>query len=154
MPPLTQEPNLASLLDLVALGTIADVVKLDDNNRVLVHKGLQRIRNGRGCAGIHALLQVAQRDFQRVSAYELGFILGPRLNAAGRLDDMSLGIECLITDDEACASRIALQLDTLNHKRREIEAGMQTTAQAMLENALSSESVLGTPCPRRQARPA
>jgi single-stranded-DNA-specific exonuclease len=134
-----QEPNLASLLDLVALGTIADVVKLDDNNRVLVHKGLQRIRNGRGCAGIRALLQVAQRDFQRVSAYELGFILGPRLNAAGRLDDMSLGIECLITDDEACASRIALQLDTLNHKRREIEAGMQTTAQVMLENAFSAD---------------
>ncbi|SEK40520.1 single-stranded-DNA-specific exonuclease RecJ [Nitrosovibrio tenuis] len=137
--PPRKEPNLASLLDLVALGTIADVVKLDDNNRILVHKGLQRIRHGRCCAGIHALLEVARRDFRRVSAYELGFILGPRLNAAGRLDDMGVGIQCLITDDAACASRIALQLDALNHKRREIEADMQTTALAMLENAFSAQ---------------
>jgi single-stranded-DNA-specific exonuclease len=134
-----KEPNLASLLDLVALGTIADVVKLDDNNRILVHKGLQRIRNGRGCAGIHALLEIARRDFRHVSAYELGFILGPRLNAAGRIDDMTLGIECLITDDASGASRIALQLDALNHKRREIEANMHNTAQSMLENALSAQ---------------
>jgi len=135
--PPRKEPNLASLLDLVALGTIADVVKLDGNNRLLVHKGLQRIRSGGACAGIRALLGIARRDFRQASVYELGFILGPRLNAAGRLDDMTLGIECLITDDEAYASRIALQLDALNHKRREIEGNMQTTAQAMLENALS-----------------
>ena len=134
--PPQKEPNLASLLDLVALGTVADVVKLDENNRILVHQGLQRIRKGRGCAGVNALLQVAQRDFQRVSAYELGFMLGPRLNAAGRLDDMSLGIECLITDDASRASQIALQLDTLNRKRREIEADMQDSALTMLENAL------------------
>lgn len=134
--PPQKEPNLASLLDLVALGTVADVVKLDDNNRILVHQGLQRIRKGRGCAGVNALLQVAQRDFKRVSAYELGFMLGPRLNAAGRLDDMSLGIECLITDDASRASQIALQLDALNRKRREIEANMQDSALTMLENAL------------------
>ncbi|MDE2365506.1 MAG: single-stranded-DNA-specific exonuclease RecJ [Betaproteobacteria bacterium] len=134
-----EEPNLASLLDLVALGTVADVVRLDENNRILVHKGLQRIRSGRGCTGIRALLEVARRDFRHVSAYELGFILGPRLNAAGRLDDMSLGIECLVTDDEASASRIALQLDSLNRKRREIEADMQTTALTMLESTLSAQ---------------
>jgi single-stranded-DNA-specific exonuclease len=140
-----KEPNLAILLDLVALGTVADVVKLDDNNRILVHQGLQRIRKGRGCAGINALLQVARRDFQRVSAYELGFMLGPRLNAAGRLDDMSLGIECLITDDASRASQIALQLDTLNRKRQEIEADMQDSALTMLENAL-----LPVPAPQSQ----
>ncbi len=134
-----KEPNLARLLDLVALGTIADVVKLDDNNRILVHKGLERIRRGLCCPGIHALLQVARRDFRSVSAYELGFILGPRLNAAGRLDDMSLGIECLITDNESEASQIALQLDALNRKRREIEVDMQATALTMLESALSPQ---------------
>jgi single-stranded-DNA-specific exonuclease len=133
-----KEPNLASLLDLVALGTVADVVKLDDNNRLLVHQGLQRIRRGRGCAGINALLQVARRDFRQVSAYELGFMIGPRLNAAGRLDDMSLGIECLITDDESRASQIALQLDALNRKRQEIEAAMQDSALILLENILSA----------------
>ncbi|SEP32620.1 single-stranded-DNA-specific exonuclease RecJ [Nitrosovibrio sp. Nv6] len=138
-----REPNLASLLDLVALGTVADVVKLDDNNRLLVHQGLQRIRKGRGCAGINALLQFAKRDFRRVSAYELGFMLGPRLNAAGRLDDMALGIECLITDDEYHASRIALRLDSLNRKRQEIEADMQDSAMIMLERIFSSPSI---PC--------
>ncbi len=140
-----KEPNLASLLDLVALGTVADVVKLDANNRILVHKGLQRIRSGRGCAGIHALLEVARRDFRQVSAYELGFILGPRLNAAGRLDDMALGIECLITDEVAHASRIVLQLDALNHKRREIETDMHNTAQGMLEKTLSAPLTRPTP---------
>ena len=136
--PPQKEPNLASLLDLVALGTVADVVKLDDNNRILVHQGLQRIRQGRGCAGINALLQVARCDFRRGSAYELGFMLGPRLNAAGRLDDMTLGIECLITDDEFRASQIAMQLDALNRQRREIEAEMQDSALVMLETALSA----------------
>ncbi|MBA4141614.1 MAG: single-stranded-DNA-specific exonuclease RecJ [Nitrosospira sp.] len=134
------EPNLASLLDLVALGTVADVVSLDDNNRILVHQGLQRIRKGRGCAGINALLEVARRDFQRASAYELGFMLGPRLNAAGRLDDMSLGIECLITDDESRAAEIALQLDALNRRRKEIEADMHDSATILLERVLSTQS--------------
>lgn len=133
-----KEPNLGSLLDLVALGTVADVVKLDDNNRLLVHQGLQRIRKGRGCAGINALLRVAHRDFRQASAYELGFMIGPRLNAAGRLDDMSLGIECLITDDKSRASEIALQLDALNRKRQEIEAAMQDSALILLESVLSA----------------
>ena len=133
-----KEPNLANLLDLVALGTVADVVKLDDNNRILVQQGLRRIRQGRGCAGINALLQVARCDFRRGSTYELGFMLGPRLNAAGRLDDMSLGIECLITDDESRAAQIATQLDALNRQRREIEAEMQDSALIMLETALST----------------
>ncbi|MGH8685247.1 MAG: single-stranded-DNA-specific exonuclease RecJ, partial [Nitrosospira sp.] len=135
--PPRKEPNLASLLDLVALGTVADVVKLDDNNRILVQQGLRRIRKGRGCAGINALLQVARRDFRQGSAYELGFMLGPRLNAAGRLDDMAFGIECLITDDESRAAQIAVQLDALNRQRREIEADMQDSALVMLETALS-----------------
>src|SRR5687768_14279287 len=134
--PRQKEPYLADLLDLVALGTVADVAKLDDNNRLLVHQGLQRIRSGLGCAGINALLQVARRDFRQASAYELGFMIGPRLNAAGRLDDMSLGIECLITDDESHASQIALQLDALNRKRQEIEAAMQDSALILLESVL------------------
>jgi single-stranded-DNA-specific exonuclease len=128
------EPNLADLLDLVALGTVADVVKLDNNNRILVHHGLRRIRNGRACAGVNALLQVSQRDFRRASANDLGFALGPRLNAAGRLENMSLGIECLITDNESHALQIALQLDSLNRKRREIEADMHADARVLLED--------------------
>lgn len=135
--PRQKEPYLADLLDLVALGTVADVAKLDDNNRLLVHQGLQRIRSGLGCAGINALLQVARRNFRQVTAYELGFMIGPRLNAAGRLEDMALGIECLITDDVSRASQIALQLDTLNRRRQEIEADMQDSALRMLENVLS-----------------
>jgi len=131
-----KEPNLANLLDLVALGTVADVVKLDDNNRILVQQGLYRIRNGRSCAGINALLYVVRRDLRQVSTYELGFMLGPRLNAAGRLDDMALGIECLITDDESHAIQIALQLEALNRQRREIEADMQDSARVMLEKVL------------------
>lgn len=131
-----KEPNLANLLDLVALGTVADVVRLDDNNRILVQQGLYRIRNGRSCAGINALLYVVRRDLRQVSTYELGFMLGPRLNAAGRLDDMALGIECLITDDESHAIQIALQLEALNCQRREIEADMQDSARVMLEKVL------------------
>ena len=133
------EPNLASFLDLVALGTVADVVKLDSNNRILVQQGLQRIRKGRCCAGIHALLQIARRDYQQISTYELGFILGPRLNAAGRLDDMSLGIECLLTDDDAFAAECARQLDELNRQRREIESTMQETALDKLDALLNSQ---------------
>lgn len=133
-----QEPNLAGFLDLVALGTVADVVKLDSNNRILVQQGLQRIRKGRGCAGINALLQVSRREYQQISTYELGFMLGPRLNAAGRLDDMSLGIECLITDDAAYAAQIAKQLDELNRQRREIESTMQESALLKLEDTLKT----------------
>ena len=127
------EPNLANLLDLVALGTVADVVKLDDNNRILVHQGLMRIRAGRACAGINALLQVARKTPRDATTYELGFIAGPRLNAAGRLEDMSLGIRCLLTDDPGEALQLATQLDELNRARRDIEADMQETALAALE---------------------
>lgn len=127
------EPNLAELLDLVALGTVADVVRLDDNNRILVDQGLRRIRAGRARAGIDALFRVAGRDPARVSTYELGFVVGPRLNAAGRLTDMSVGIECLLTQDPARAMELAKQLDALNRERRDIEAGMQETALALTD---------------------
>ncbi|HEY6096271.1 MAG TPA: single-stranded-DNA-specific exonuclease RecJ [Gallionellaceae bacterium] len=127
------EPNLGHLLDLVALGTVADVVRLDDNNRILVQQGLQRIRAGRACAGIQALLRVARKLPAQASAYELGFILGPRLNAAGRLEDMGLGIQCLLSDDAAEADEIAAKLDALNQERRSIEADMQQAALAALE---------------------
>jgi single-stranded-DNA-specific exonuclease len=126
-------PNLAHLLDLVALGTIADVVRLDENNRILVHHGLSRIRAGRAQPGIAALLRIAARDPARTGTHDLGFAVGPRLNAAGRLTDMSLGIECLITDDEARAQEIARDLDALNRQRRTIEADMQESALAALE---------------------
>ncbi|PXW26282.1 single-stranded-DNA-specific exonuclease RecJ [Paraburkholderia caballeronis] len=126
------EPRLDGLLDLVALGTVADVVKLDGNNRVLVAQGLQRIRNGRMQPGIAALFRAAGRDARSASGFDLGFALGPRLNAAGRLSDMSLGIECLTTDDVGRAWALAQQLDTMNRERREIEAGMQQQALADL----------------------
>ena len=122
------EPRLDGLLDLVALGTVADVVKLDGNNRVLVAQGLQRIRNGRMQPGIAALFRAAGRDARSASGFDLGFALGPRLNAAGRLSDMSLGIDCLTTDDVGRAWELAQQLDTMNRERREIEAGMQQQA--------------------------
>ena len=127
------EPNLAQLLDLVALGTVADVVPLDANNRILVAQGLKRIRSGRGRAGLVALLRVAGRDPARAQAYDLGFVAGPRLNAAGRLDDMTVGIECLITDDAVRAAELARTLDALNRERRSIEADMQAGALASLE---------------------
>ncbi|NUX58516.1 single-stranded-DNA-specific exonuclease RecJ [Paraburkholderia youngii] len=122
------EPRLDGLLDLVALGTVADVVKLDGNNRVLVAQGLQRIRKGRMQPGIAALFRAAARDARNASGFDLGFALGPRLNAAGRLSDMSLGIECLTTDDVGRAWELAQQLDSMNRERREIEAGMQQQA--------------------------
>ena len=134
------EPNLGKLLDLVALGTVADVVKLDENNRILVQQGLQRIRAMRACCGINALLQVAGKNYAQVSSYELGFVVGPRLNAAGRLEDMSLGIACLISDDATEAAKIAVQLDTLNHTRRNIEADMQQAALATLEHITPTDS--------------
>lgn len=136
-----EQPNLANFLDLVALGTVADVVKLDDNNRILVQQGLQRIRKGRGCAGINALLKIAKRDYQQTSTYDIGFVLGPRLNAAGRLDDMALGIECLLTDDETQATKMAHQLDQLNRERREIEASMQEDALEILEATFKSKKL-------------
>ncbi|HTH76974.1 MAG TPA: single-stranded-DNA-specific exonuclease RecJ [Trinickia sp.] len=122
------EPRLDGLLDLVALGTVADVVKLDGNNRVLVAQGLSRIRRGRMQPGIAALFRAAGREARTASGFDLGFALGPRLNAAGRLSDMSLGIECLTTDDVGRAWELAQQLDAMNRERREIEAGMQQQA--------------------------
>lgn len=138
--PDNRGPNLASFLDLVALGTVADVVRLDDNNRILVQQGLKRIRKGVACAGIQALLRITRRNHAQTSTYDLGFILGPRLNAAGRLDDMSLGIECLTTDDPAYADHIARELDALNAQRREIESDMHESALSMLENRLHAEN--------------
>ena len=126
-------PNLAELLDLVALGTVADVVPLDRNNRILVAQGLQRIRAGRLQPGIRALLAVAGRDFTRAGTFDLGFTLGPRLNAAGRLADMALGIEALTTDDFARALNIAQQLDAINRERRAIEADMREAADILLD---------------------
>ena len=128
-----QPPNLANLLDIVALGTVADVVALDANNRTLVHQGLARIRSGNTRPGITALIEVANRNAARLSASDFGFSLAPRLNAAGRLDDMSLGIACLLSNDINQARRIAGELDSLNHARREIEQGMQAEAQAVLD---------------------
>ena len=128
-----REPNLAELLDLVALGTVADVVRLDNNNRTLVHQGLKRIREGRARPGVRALFRVAGRDPAQASAYELGFMIAPRLNAAGRLTDMALGIECLITPSEERAMQIALELDALNRERRSIESSMQQAAVAQLD---------------------
>jgi single-stranded-DNA-specific exonuclease len=129
---LEREPSMAALLDLVALGTVADVVKLDANNRVFVQQGLKRIRAGRMQPGIAALFRSAGRDPARACAYDLAFVLGPRLNAAGRLADMAIGIECLVTDDAARAVELARALDALNRERREIEARMQDEALAGL----------------------
>ena len=132
-------PNFAALLDLVALGTVADVVTLDDNNRRLVQQGLKRMRAGRAQPGIVALFRAAGRDPARACAADLGYALGPRLNAAGRLTDMTLGIECLTTDDPGRAARIAQELDALNRERRSIEADMQEAALAALEQAACGE---------------
>jgi len=126
-------PNIAELLDLVALGSVADVVPLDANNRILVHQGLERIRSGRARPGLKAILEVAKRDHSKITSTDLGFILGPRLNAAGRLDDMSLGIECLLTDDPNAARDMAAQLDEMNQDRKSIEQGMQREALAQLK---------------------
>jgi len=128
------EPNMAELLDLVALGTIADVVPLDHNNRILVAEGLRRIRGGRARPGISALLQVAKKNAVNLSASDLAFGVGPRLNAAGRLDDMTTGIECLLTDSDSVAHRLALQLDGMNQDRRQIESEMRDQAFESLAN--------------------
>lgn len=128
------QPKLDHLLDLVALGTVADVVKLDANNRILVAQGLKRMRSGRMHAGLAALFRVAGREARTASPFDLGFALGPRLNAAGRLQDMSLGIECLLTDDEDYAQQLAVQLNQINLARREIEADMQQAALLHLDD--------------------
>lgn len=127
------EPNLAEFLDLVALGTVADVVPLDYNNRIMIAQGLARIRNGQCCPGIRELLKSANRNLRLVTAQDLSFVVAPRLNAAGRLTDMSLGIECLLTDDTLQASNMASRLDRLNRERREIQAEMQEQALAELD---------------------
>ena len=134
-----QEPNMAALLDLVALGTVADVVPLDRNNRILIDEGLKRIRAGQTCPGILALLEVANRKVRQLSASDLGFSIGPRLNAAGRLDDMSTGIECLLAKEQGSAYQLALQLDAMNQDRRQIEADMREQAFAYLEELLLEE---------------
>ncbi len=131
----TEEPNLSALTDLVALGTVADVVGLDANNRILVGHGLKRLREGRGKAGLNALMRIGGRDPRQANAFDFGFIMGPRLNAAGRLSDMGLGIECLVTDDAGRAANCAQQLDQLNKERRTIEGGM-------LEEALAAVTEL------------
>jgi single-stranded-DNA-specific exonuclease len=127
------EPNLATLLDLVALGTVADVVRLDRLNRTLVAQGLARIRAGRAQPGVNALIRAAGRDARRATTYDLGFVAGPRLNAAGRLADMTVGIRCLLAETEVAALPLATELDRLNRERREVEATMQEEAQAELE---------------------
>jgi single-stranded-DNA-specific exonuclease len=135
-------PNLAAYLDLVALGTVADVVPLDANNRILVEQGLRRIRAGRCRPGISALLEVARRDPRRAVASDLGFAAAPRLNAAGRLTDMSLGIECLLEEDPDLARDMAMELDALNRERRDIEAKMQREAAAVVEGLDLGEGAL------------
>lgn len=131
------EPNMASFLDLVALGTVADVVPLDYNNRILVAQGLARMRTGHARPGINAMLEVAGRSPQKLVTSDLGFAIGPRLNAAGRLDDMSLGIQCLLCETPALAREMALQLDELNRDRKAIETGMQQEALRMLQKQLA-----------------
>lgn len=126
------EPNIAQLLDLVALGTVADVVTLDNNNRILVSQGLKRIRAGQTRPGIQALLEIAGKNQQRIVASDFGFALGPRINAAGRLDDMSFGINCLLAKDINTARTMAAELDELNKARRSIEQGMQLEAEKIM----------------------
>lgn len=141
---LATQPKLDSLLDLVAIGTVADVVKLDANNRALVAAGLERIRKGASTGtlrpGLAALFAVAGRDPARASTADIGFTVGPRINAAGRLDDMSIGIACLLTDDPAQAQRLAAQLQSINQARRELEGDMQSTAAALAQAAFESVS--------------
>lgn len=132
-------PNFARLLDLVALGTVADVVRLDQPNRVLVEQGLARMRAGKAHAGVRALFDVAGRDIRRATAFDLGFVAGPRLNAAGRLAYMSLGIRTLLTDDDSAAAADARKLDALNRERRDVEAGMQDEALADLDHVKADD---------------
>ncbi len=135
-----QQPKLDTLLDLVALGTVADVVKLDANNRRLVAQGLKRVRAGRLQQGLLALFNAAGRDPARAAGFDFGFALGPRINAAGRLSDMTLGIECLRTDDPARAAELAAQLDAINRERREVESGMRERAEEALALLMPDET--------------
>lgn len=139
------QPRLDSLLDLVALGTVADVVRLDANNRRLVAQGLQRIRAGRMVPGIAALFAISGRDPRQASSMDFGFALGPRLNAAGRLSDMTLGIECLLTDDSARAAALAEQLDKINRERQSVEDAMRDQAYTRLDDILKETDVDGVP---------
>ena len=134
------EPNMSQFLDLVALGTVADVVPLDLNNRILVQQGMQRIRQGNACPGIRAMLTVGGRNPARLASSDLGFVVGPRLNAAGRLDDMSVGIECLLCDDFERAMAIATELDQLNRERKQVETSMQQDAMAIIETISLEDS--------------
>jgi len=138
----TSQPRLDALLDLVALGTVADVVRLDRNNRLLVAQGLKRIRGGRMQPGVAALFTVAGRDPRQASAADFGFAIAPRLNAAGRLADMTLGIECLLTDDAGRAQELATLLDEINRERRTVEAGMREDAEAEVERAFALTGAL------------
>ncbi|WP_394150813.1 single-stranded-DNA-specific exonuclease RecJ [Vibrio maritimus] len=133
------EPKLMELIDLVALGTVADVVPLDENNRILVHQGLQRIRAGKARPGIQALIEIAKRDARKLVAADFGFALGPRINAAGRLDDMSFGVELLMSDNIHAARRMASELDGLNQTRKDIEEGMKQEALAFCERLQISD---------------
>jgi single-stranded-DNA-specific exonuclease len=135
------EPDLATLLDLVALGTVADLVPLDFNNRVLVAAGLKRIRAGRACAGIVALVEAGRRSLATLGASDLGFAVGPRLNAAGRLEDMRLGVECLLADDPAQARQHAQRLDAINRERRDLQASMVAEAETMVAQATDTGAV-------------
>ncbi|MEO7245437.1 MAG: DHHA1 domain-containing protein, partial [Rubrivivax sp.] len=142
------QPRLDALLDLVALGTVADVVRLDANNRRLVAQGLRRIRAGRMQPGVAALFAAAGRDPRRAAGFDFGFALGPRINAAGRLADMTLGIECLRTDDPGRATELAQTLDRINRERRDVEAGMREQAEVLLQQLWPEQAMTasaGTP---------
>jgi len=136
-----REPDLSTLIDLVAVGTVADLVPLDFNNRVLVEAGLRRLRSGHGCAGVCALVEASSRSLATLCASDLGFAIGPRLNAAGRLEDMRIGVECLLTDDVAQARRYAELLSSINQERRELQASMVAEAEAMLAHAVETDAV-------------
>jgi single-stranded-DNA-specific exonuclease len=142
------EPNLAQLLDLVALGTVADVVALDQVNRILVHQGLLRIRSAKGHAGIKALVEIAGKNLSALGSSDLGFAIGPRLNAAGRMDDMSVGIQCLLSDDAVQAKQLAQQMDELNIDRREVEGQMKQEAMRLLKdmNVLDEQHLTAGVC--------
>ncbi|HBO38445.1 MAG TPA: single-stranded-DNA-specific exonuclease RecJ, partial [Pasteurellaceae bacterium] len=131
---LASQPNFTELLDLVALGTVADVVPFDQNNRILTYQGLARIKAGQCCFGIRALVEVANKNLSRLSAGDLGFSIAPRLNAAGRLDNMSIGVELLLAENMESARALALELDDLNQTRKEIEQGMKLEAMKICQN--------------------
>ncbi|WP_428981113.1 single-stranded-DNA-specific exonuclease RecJ [Marinomonas phaeophyticola] len=141
-----KEPKMADYLDLVALGTVADVVSLDANNRVLVYQGIQRIRAGLARPGILELLTIGGRDYTQIKASDLGFVVGPRLNAAGRLDDMSVGIECLLSESNIHARSIAQKLDQLNRERKSIESDMKAQAEFVLQDLLEETNLPNGVC--------